>query len=118
MILSKEEIATKLTNLKLEKGKKPGEGDVITLLQICKHLGFSSYTLSIASLGLMSDKTQNILSRFFNMWESGKIKFTYTKKDGWVITYPELPIPRGQFSGKFGISFIEGKPRLGKKVGD
>jgi len=117
-LFSKEEIKQKMCALKLDKGRKPGEGDVLTLLQIAKYLHFSNYTTSQASYGIMSDKTQIILSRFFRMWEEGRIRFTYSQRGGWRIDYPENPVPRQQSRVGLHVTLGESGPRLGYRRED
>jgi hypothetical protein len=117
-LLSKQEIAQKLGKLKLPRGQKPGEGDVLTLLQISKHLKYSNYTILMATLGEMSDSTQIRLSHFLGSWEQGRIKFMYNKKGGWKVEFPENPVPRGQSRVVLSVSLNSGSAKLQYKRED
>ena len=111
-LLPKQVIGEKLQAISLSRGVRPGEGDVITILQIAKHLHISNHTLLLAKHGVMSDRTQIILSRFFEMWEQGRVRFVYRKKGGWSTEYPDNPIPRHMAAVTTQIILGESGPRL------
>ncbi|MBV8648473.1 hypothetical protein [Paludibacterium sp.] len=96
MIMSKQEIAKRLSELELGRGVRPAEGEGLTISALKQFLHYNNYRIYQATVGLMSQETQLRLSQFFNQYDAGEIVFTFRKGDGWRIHRPMYPVPRGE----------------------
>ncbi len=95
-LLTREEVKARLQKMKLARGHKAPQGDTITVYTIGKYLNISRYSIVQATNGIMNDDTLIILSRFFTLYDDGRIKFIKTDKGDWKVEYPENPVPRIQ----------------------